>query len=151
MNELCRFRPSIESLLPCRRPPTVPWFIVTVIIDALYGMFRRWSLPNFGQEMLKAIESEFYAASAVVFPILRVRISAARFGAAEGTTLRVFTSPLETLLAIILFPIMVICFFSCEISKSPCKIPCAFPLRMLGLCGISLCVSTRTTPMAAIG
>jgi hypothetical protein len=43
-NELVRA--PVLILLPYRRPPNIPWSVVTFVIDAVDAMFSRWSSAN---------------------------------------------------------------------------------------------------------
>jgi hypothetical protein len=62
-------RPPVRGLLFERRPSAVTWLIVSIIVDAINGVLRRWWLPHVSNECVKARHPSFAyrnASSAVV-------------------------------------------------------------------------------------
>lgn len=70
------FRTTIFCLFLFCGPTKVPSFIMTAIVNTIYGMMFGWPSSNSGKKFTERLESKFYAATSVIRKIRSVPVCA---------------------------------------------------------------------------
>lgn len=81
----------VVSLLKAISPPAIIWRIVSIIVNALNRMTRRWSLPHVGVKILEGIDpavAHGYTTTAVSWICRNVRVCTSRFYVRPTSVLR---------------------------------------------------------------
>lgn len=70
----------IGALLGSRGPSHIPLFIMTVVVNSIQRMFRRWATTDLRKKFWKGLESKFDAATAIAMKARKGLCSASAFG-----------------------------------------------------------------------
>lgn len=67
--------PAVCGLFERCRPSTIAWFVIAVIVDSIYGVFRRWAWPHVRKECRKIIDPSIAYCNSTPSPNVKVSMS----------------------------------------------------------------------------